>query len=452
MAASGGFLDLAAAFEASYEAGPAHVVEVPGRVNLIGEHIDYCGLPVLPMAISRHVALAFRVRSDGRVRIRNALESFQDVEYALGDLKVDGCRPEQRSRRAGQRWQSYCIAPALELMADRHEDGRPTMLDSGACCGFDGLVASNLPIAAGLSSSSALVNAVGIALAWANGRRTCAAERGDAGSEEERDRLRLAEIMADAERHVGTRGGGMDQAATLNAREGRAIRIDFSPLRVRHLPIPKRWRIVVADSGVVARKGGEAKAAYNRRRSEVEAALARVAEGAAEPFSPGSTKVGYPELVSSLGFGGALERAERSISGRLLRRFRHVATEAARVEAACALLEGWSLGDRSGDDAMREFGELMDASHASLRSDYEVSTPELDELVRLMRSAGCAGARLTGAGFGGCAIGLVSAGREREVLDLLLKRYYRSAGPTPRLFVERPTAGARVVPVRPRSP
>ncbi|MGD8321986.1 MAG: galactokinase [Gemmatimonadota bacterium] len=392
-------------FARTFGAPPTHLSRAPGRVNLIGEHTDYNDLPVLPAALQREVRIVLRPRSDGLVRLANVRAEFPSVEYEIGVALERG--PEGA-------WENYLKAPAWEL-ARRHAIAR----------GFDGLVSSDVPVASGLSSSSALVVAVGLALSRIN----------EVGLEA----LELARLMADAERFTGTRGGGMDQAISAGARAGHAARIDFSPLRMHHVPVPVDWRFVVADTGVRAEKSGPAQAAYNRRRSECEEALALVegaltSRGAPLPRRAGR---GYGAVMAAHGTRAALDLGEEVLSGNLLKRYRHVVSEAQRVaDAQDALLQADHMA----------FGMLMDASHGSLRTDYNVSSAELDELVALAKEGGAAGARLTGAGFGGCIVALTAPSTLDGVLEALVSGYYEARGLTEdlddRLFVAVPSAGA----------
>lgn len=290
------------------------------------------------------------------------------------------------------------------------------------------MVASSVPVASGLSSSSALVNAVGLALLRIN--------------EVPLDTLEAADIMAEAERYTGTRGGGMDQAISMAARAGHAARIDFAPLRLDHVSIPDDWAFVVADTGVRAEKSGAARDAYNLRRSQCELAFERLTAALADDgvISPGPS--GYPALIDALGYDEALSAGAEVLDGDVLRRFRHVVSEARRVDHACAAL-------RDGD--LPAFGRLMDQSHESLSGDYDVSIPELDRIVRLARDGGAIGARLTGAGFGGCTVALASRGTVGDVLSAIREGYHRvhaeSGDPEDQVFVATPSPGAAWAPV-----
>ncbi len=384
---------------------PSHLSRAPGRVNLIGEHTDYNDLPVLPMALQREVKVAYRGRDDEVVRVANVSGEFAPVEFRVGP---------GIERSAPGHWGNYVKAPFDEL-ARRF----------GIRKGLDGVVTSDLPVASGLSSSSALVNAVGIALTQVSGLAL--------------GPLELADIMAEAERYTGTRGGGMDQAVSMAADSGHATRIDFAPLRMRSIAIPSEWRIVVADTGVRAEKSGRAQEAYNARRRECEEALAHVVANVGLERSGGSDMT-YPAMLDTLGFDGALAAGEAALDGKLLRRFRHVVTEARRVDQAEVAL---STGDAEG------FGALMIGSHDSLRDDYGVSSPELDALVACAREGGAAGARLTGAGFGGCIVALAVSDTVAGVLDAIRTGYDPGpvAGPTAgQAFVAVPSRGASVRP------
>lgn len=394
---------LVQSFTDIFGAAPTHRSRAPGRVNLIGEHIDYNGLPVFPLALQKEVRIVLRPRDDERVVLHNTSAEFEPIDFEVGPA----IPPDEPGR-----WGNYVRAPANEL-ARRFAIWR----------GFDGVVDSDLPVASGLSSSSALVNAVGLALAHINEVPT--------------EPRALAATMADAERYVGTEGGGMDQAISLGARARHAARISFQPLRLRHVGVPEDWCFVVADTGKRAEKSGPAQVAYNLRRRECEEAFALVSGHAARTDATAKLMTTWPELLGALDTDTLLGAAEAVLQGNLVRRFRHVVTEAARVEKAVDAL-------RAADVA--GFGALMDASHGSLRTDYGVSTRELDELVAIAREGGARGARLTGAGFGGCIVALADRWTVGGVLETLVGEYYEPRDMTERIddrvFIAVPSAGA----------
>ncbi len=393
--------DLAQRFVAEFgPPGPAYRVSAPGRVNLIGEHIDYAGLPVLPMAVQRRVRIFVRPRADRTVRVANRDSAFAPRTFTIAN--------EIEPFPTGD-WGNY-VKAAVQHVERRY----------GPITGFDALIDSALPVAAGLSSSSALVIATGLTAL--------------AVSRHEAPILDLAEGLALAEQYVGTRGGGMDQAISLGAKQGAAARIDFAPLHLTYVPVPHEWRFVVASSLVAAEKSGAVQEAYNNRRHDVESALALLVGDAGR--WPGIDS--YRDIVALP--ADEIDEAIASMpEGVLRRRFRHVVREGARVLAA--------------EQAMRRsdmmlFGRLMCDSHTSLRDDFEVSRAELNQMVDIALEAGAAGARLTGAGFGGCIVALSDRVTADAIVNALRERYYASrevlGDLDDLLFVTEPSAGARV--------
>jgi galactokinase len=306
----------------------------PGRVNLIGDHTDYLGGLVLPMAID--LGTTIEGEQGGEVV---QLRSDAETEPAVVPLDVE----DPSTVEPG--WARYVAGVVAEV--------RPS-------AGFTGTVTSTLPIGGGLSSSAALEVAVALALGF------------DATP------LELAQACQRAEQRAsGVPSGIMDQLASTAGVEGHALLIDCRSLDVRPVPIPEGVDVVVIDSGEARTLVGSP---YAERRAQAEAAEAIVG-----PLRDATTT--------------ALHAIEDEVVNA---RARHVMTENARVWAfAEALVEGW----------LAEAGALMLASHASLRDDYEVSTPTLDALVdRLVATPGVFGARLTGAGFGGCVVALTEPG------------------------------------------
>jgi galactokinase len=374
-------------------------------VNLMGDHIDYNGLSVLPMALQRHVSVLYRERDDSSVRIAATAEGYEPREFKLSR--------KLKPYKAGD-WGNYAKAAAQGLV-ERFDINR----------GFDAVVHSDIPVAAGLSSSSALVVAFALALLHAN-------------DHDEVERLELAELLAKAEHYVGTRGGGMDQAICLAARRQSASRIDFNPLRLTAHPIAPEWNFIIAFSLVQAQKSGAARTTYNARTRECRAALKKVSDalGVADKVDS------YPALLQRRRVRDLLRAAEPALDETTMRRFRHVVTEAERVRKAEEALAAYDL---------RGFGRLMKASHASLRDDFEVSAPELDELVDLATRTGAAGARLTGAGLGGCVVALCPQERTEKLLKRLKNKFYEcreyEGSLEDQLFVAAPSGGAAVHPV-----
>lgn len=397
----------------------------PGRVNLIGEHTDYNGLPVLPMAIRQEILVAFRPREDGRVDVRNCDSSFPSRTFENG--------PDLPLSPPGE-WDNYCKAAIQGLNA--HFKAR-------AFRGMDMLVTSTLPIAAGLSSSSSLV--VACALAYLRVL--------DLHLEKDLSRLELAELMAEAEHYVGTRGGGMDQAVILNCVVNHACKIDFFPLRVEVAPLPEDCSIVVCDSMVKVRKSGAELAKYNAGPRTCALACALVERQLQEEFGPEVeidrlgdlwfgplcltskeveeifTRVAPKPNLTLTDAATRLKCTPQQVRDRWLgdlpepnggyhvqARLRHQLTEYRRVETARdALL--------AGDSEL--FGQLMNASHESCANDFQISSPDLDALVNAAREAGALGARLTGAGFGGATVNLVPKDICHDFIDQITEAYYR---------------------------
>jgi N-acetylgalactosamine kinase len=452
------YRNLTAAFERSIGADTVRVARAPGRINLIGEHTDYNGLPVLPMAIDRDLAALFVPREDGQIVLANTDPAFPQRRFVL-ERDVPPSPPGD--------WANYCKAAVQGLV---EETGRRGIEITGLK-GFGAVVDGNVPAAAGMSSSSALVVLCALMFLEANGL--------------EMGGLELAELLAEAEKYVGTQGGGMDQAISLMGQPGSAVRIGFFPLEAEPVPLPGGCRFVVANSLVRADKGAGAQDLYNRRPIECRLAVAvlgRVFErrlGRQVPLQrlgdlredrlglpqgeidTVATEAFHPQPYSLREIAGLLEmtpeqtartyclRRDGSIfpepadGFKLHARFRHVTEEGRRVDEAFTAL-------RKGD--VVSFGALMNASHESCRDLYEISCPELDRLVEIARDSGALGARLTGAGFGGCAVCLVGEDALDRLLSEVSARYYRdflgrgdeSLGDI--LFPCRAVAGAQVLP------
>lgn len=378
---------------------PTRSVRAPGRVNLIGDHIDYCDLAVLPMAIQRDVRVDFTPRRDARVRLLNTNPRHAPAEFAAGAPIAPAPRGE---------WSNY-VRAAVQHFAPR----------VGSVHGFDAVVDGNLPEAAGLSSSSALLVASALAVLAANGQSL--------------PRLELAQACAQAEHYVGTNSGGMDQAISLLAIEGHALRVEFAPLQAEPIAVPPSWCFAIANSLIVADKSGSLRESYNARRAASEAALIAMSQNRALQ----GRRASYRELLAQFSVDELLSMASESMQGELLRRFRHIVTESARVEVACCALRA---GDAQG------FGAAMNASQQSLREDCEVSTPELEQLVELALKHGAHGARLCGAGLGGAIVALVDESRAEGLLEAFAEGFFAGRIPARELrhhmLLAKPSAGA----------
>jgi len=412
-------------FEQAFSgAVPTGVCQVPGRVNLIGEHIDYSGLSVLPMAIDRYVLAAFSPRSDGTVHVANENGAYPTSTFALSD----SIEPAESGD-----WSNYVRASVQAINKSMNIDDTQ---------GMDLFVTSNLPMASGLSSSTALVVATALAYLSCNNRSLS----------DDADRKSLAEILAEGERYIGTQSGGMDQAAILLGQEGHALKIDFDPLRYEPIPIPDDCAVIVCNSGIVANKGGDAQSSYNRgpaycgivramveRHAQEEfgeeiefASLGEIWSGplclthseAADLFESAITKEGYSisEVAAYLHLDEAavherwLSNLPESDSPLPIRSWaRHQYQEQRRVERTRDALLSNDLS---------AVGKLMIESHASCSDALCVSTPELDTLVTIAMDHGAYGSRLTGAGFGGCTVNLVPKSQVDAFRDAVWTHFY----------------------------
>ena len=380
---------LRADFAAVFGGAPDLVVRSPGRVNLIGEHTDYNDGWVLPAALDIGTDLAARPRSDGMLRFVAAR-----LEGASDEAPVDDLRPDD-----GPEWTRY-VRGAAALVRE-----------SG--CEFPGadiLIDSDLPIGAGLSSSASVEIGVALVVLTLGGATM--------------DPRTLARLGQRVENEVvGVRSGIMDQLAVACGLAGHALLIDCRSLDTEAVAIPDDVRVLVVDSAVPRTLAGSA---YNQRRAECESALRCLQ--AADPDLRALRDV-TPELLSA---------EQHRLDGAQVRRARHVVTENQRVLDSAAAL-------RRGDVA--DFGRLMLDSHASLRDDYEVSGPELDTLVAIaVQTPGVLGARLTGAGFGGCAVALAAADQAGAAAGAIAERYRRTTGRRGSAVICTPSRGTHLRP------
>ena len=378
-------------YPSSHNAGP-RLFRAPGRVNLIGEHTDYNDGFVLPMAIEHETIVAGRVRTDRRIRV-HTLNLNRSAEF---DLDV----PHEPKRERGEGWTGYVEGMARSLEQDLRHDG-------ARLHGADLLLISDVPVGAGLSSSAALEISVGFALLSL------------AGIEIDRTRLALAGQRAEHE-FTGARTGIMDQFIAARGRTGHALLIDCRSLDAVPVPLDTEACVIaICDTGV---KHSLASSEYNRRREECEEGVRLLAE-----FMPGIRAlrdVTVPEF----------EEYEARLPEVVRRRCRHVVTENDRtLEAVAALREG----------RLRTAGELMYASHASLRDDYAVSCRELDVMVEAASHiTGVYGARMTGGGFGGCTVNLVERAAIDKFRETIAIEYRRATNRDAAIYVSSAAAGA----------
>jgi len=376
------------AFEREYGRRPTHLVRAPGRVNLIGEHTDYNDGFVLPLALDRAAWIALTPRDDDVVRLL-ADDLDQRGSFRIATAVSRDARGDAHAAQGG--WLEYPRGVAWALQqADGH-----------TLRGFDGVLASDVPRGAGLSSSAAVELAVAAAFQVSSGF--------------DWDPHDVARRMQRAENHwIGVASGIMDQLIGAAGVAGHALLIDCRDLATRPVPLPADCAVVVLDTTT---RRGLVGSAYNERRSQCEAA---------------AQALGVPALRDA--DLAALERVAAQLDPTALRRARHVISENARVLEAVAALE-------RGDAAA--VGRLMNASHESLRDDFEVSSPALDQVVAAARAApGCLGARMTGAGFGGCAVALVEADAVEAFTAATASAYRTASGLEGQFLVGRAAAGA----------
>jgi galactokinase len=374
-------------FESCCHRRPDGAVRAPGRVNLIGEHTDYNDGFVLPIAIDRQTVAVYAARSDRLVNLRSRQADASASIDLPGPIKPG--RPQ---------WANYCRGVAAGLV----ERGLELV-------GCDILFDSDVPLGGGLSSSASLEVATAFALLAAAGRL---------GSVGDRD---LALICQKAENEfAGAPCGIMDQSIAIMARAGRALLLDCRSGRTRLIPFDDPDIVLlVADTQVKHDIAGEG---YPLRRRQSHDAAARL---------------GLPALRDATERQLAEAAAAGKLAGKELMRARHVVSEIARTLQAVEALE-------AGDYAM--FGELMYSSHESLRDDYEVSCPELDAVVELAEGCeGVYGARMTGGGFGGCAIVLADAHKASAIGEAIAAGFAGRFGRRCPVFATRACAGAERV-------
>ncbi|MBR22898.1 MAG: galactokinase [Microcella pacifica] len=341
--------DARAGFEAVFGRAPDGLWSAPGRVNLIGEHTDYNEGFVLPFAIDRRTLVALGVRDDRRVRVAS---TFADE---LAEIDLDALTPESLDG-----WSAYPLGVAWAL----GEHGA----DLSAVPGVDLFIDSDVPVGAGLSSSAAIESAVAMALndSWRLGL----------------DRPTLARVGQRAENvAVGAPTGIMDQSASLLGAADHAVFLDCRSLVSELVPLglaEAGLAILVIDTGV---KHAHATGGYGERRAACERGAAALGASSLRDLTVDD-----------------LPRARQLLDDVTFRRVRHVITENQRVLDTVEVLR------ESGAAAI---GGLLDASHRSMRDDFEISVPELDLAVETAVAAGAIGARMTGGGFGGSAIALV---------------------------------------------
>lgn len=364
----------------------------PGRVNMLGEHVDYNDGLVLPAAIDKAVVIRAHRLPEGLIHLI-AHDLNEDVVMNLASI-------EKKQNIHGNPLPGWALYPAgvAQVLKKYHLDVE----------GVEAEFSSNLPIGAGLSSSAAVE--VGFAVLW------------EALGGWSIDRMTLAQFSQEAEvNYVGVNCGLMDQFACANGVKGHALLLDTRSLDWRPVKLPAGTSIVIADSGV---RRNLVTSEYNTRHEECNEAVRIL-------------KRHYPLIHALRDVSLAeLQKVQSEMPENVYRRARHIVTEIQRVLDAVNLLD---KNDGEG------FGQLMYQTHASLRDDYEVSCKELNVLVELAaKIPGCLGARLTGGGFGGCTVNLVKDEAVSDFVTKLGENYLKQTGKKAAIFLCRADAGARV--------
>jgi galactokinase len=377
-----GTKDLSARFSREFAGVPDGIWQAPGRVNLIGEHTDYNEGFVLPFAIDRTARVAVAVRADSTVRL---LSTYGD--HGVVATSLDSLQPA-----SAKGWTKYPLG-VIWALRERGID----------VPGMDLLLDSNVPLGAGLSSSHAIECAVISALNDLTGAGLKAEE------------MVLATQLAEND-FVGAPTGIMDQSASLRGSKGHAVFLDCRNQDVSLVPFetePADLVMLVIDTKV---SHSHADGGYASRRASCEL---------------GAEVLGVKALRDVQ--VGDLEEAAGLLDEVTFRRVRHVVTENDRVLQTVELLAA---------EGPASIGALLDASHVSMRDDFEISCPELDLAVEASRASGSIGARMTGGGFGGAAIALTPAASEQKVRDAVVKAFAEAGFTTPDIFTVTPAAGA----------
>ncbi len=372
------------AYKAQFGESPSIIVRAPGRVNIIGEHTDYNDGFVLPMAIEREIVIALKPRSDGYV-----------VVYSSDYDQVTQFSPTELVH----------IEDPTEIWAEYMKGVTWSLSDANdPLVGWDGAIAGDVPIGAGLSSSAAIELATARAFA--------------AASSFYWDGPVMARLCQRAENEwIGVKSGIMDQMISAAGQAGHALLIDCRTLETKAVPLPTGTAVVILDTNT---RRGLVDSAYNERRAQCDEA---------------SKFFGVPYLrdVSITDFLAS----EEQLAPLIRRRARHVVTENIRVlNAVTAMLN---------DDA-EMVGTLMNQSHQSLRDDFEVSSHELNVMVELAEAQpGCYGARMTGAGFGGCAVALVNGDTAVSFAQTISAAYTQATNLTPAICLRLTGYGLREI-------
>ena len=377
-------------FQRIYGTRPEKIARAPGRVNLIGEHTDYNDGFVMPIAIDREVMMAGRARNDNKISVTALdIEGGQTDVFNLDDIL----------HHPDYRWANYLRGVAYFLQ----QEGLKLR-------GVEAVFTSNVPSGAGLSSSAAL--------------EVCAATLLQAFAGQQLSKVVVAQVCQRSENNfVGVKSGIMDQYASALGEADAAIKIDCRSLTYETVKLPRGVSVVVADTN---KKRHLAGSDYNTRRMECENAAMLLSQLLGKRIDA-LRDVSLKEFKS----------VAKYLPDNLMRRARHVITENERVQQAARAAKN--------NDAVK-FGTLMGQSQASLRDDYEASSPELDIMIEIaQKQPGCLGSRLTGAGWGGATVNLVRNPNVEAFVKTVAREYETSTGIHPWVSLVKPSPGAGMV-------
>ena len=369
------------AFAEQFSASPEIVVRAPGRVNLIGEHTDYNDGFCLPLAIDRAMWIALRPRQDDVVKL-HSLDFSETISFDVN-----------QPTRGQKSWAKYVEGVAWALQKNGY-----------VLSGWEGVMSGNVPIGSGLSSSAALEMAIARTFAEVSGFEWQPSRMAQIGQQTENEWLDL-------------QTGIMDQLISASGVDGHAMLMDCRSLTLEPVPLPETTAVVIMDTKTPR---GLVDSAYNQRRAECEQAAQVLGVTALRDVSVAE-----------------FEQQADQLDPLIRQRARHVVTENERTLLAAEVM-------RAGNG--RRLGELMNASHESLRYDYEVTSDTLNAMVEIAREQeGCLGARMTGGGFGGCAIALVMEQDVELFVANVFEGYAARTQLTPDIYACRPSAGAGLV-------
>lgn len=390
---------LLSGFRTHFGGVPGTLARAPGRVNLIGEHTDYNDGFVLPCAIDFHTLVAARPRADGLVRV-----AALDLGGATDQFRANAAIVHSSHAP----WANYVRGVLRELQ-----------LANLAPTGADIAITGNVPRGAGLSSSAALE--VALLQAWCHMQAA-------AGQPPALDATTIARLAQRAENDfVGCHCGIMDQLVSARGAAGQALLIDCRSLQARQVPLPAGMAVLIVHSKV---RRGLVDSAYNERRAQCEAAARHFGVPALRDVSAAALEADAGQPTRKNGPDG--------LDALTLRRARHVVTENARTEAAAAALAAADLPT---------LGRLMAASHASMRDDFAITVPAIDQLVDVLQQAigPEGGARMTGGGFGGCVVALLPQQRVAAATAAVARHYRAPGGEAAEVWVCQAQAGAEAI-------